>query len=110
MVSPFTGVVGHRLLLALLEAEAASPAQPTSSSARRAWQGHRARRFAGLLLCPGADSGCLRRVVAALTPTCRWWSRTGARLTVDQARATVPGGAGFLSRGSKVVLIEEAGS
>jgi len=112
MVSPFTGVVGHRLLLALLEAEAASPAQaylfvgPASVGKATV-----ARRFAGLLLCPGADSGCLRRVVAGTHPDLSLVEPDGrTALTVDQARATVARAVLAPIEGErKVVLIEEAG-
>jgi DNA polymerase-3 subunit delta' len=112
MVSPFTGVIGHRPLLALLEAEAASPAQaylfvgPASVGKATV-----ARRFAGLLLCPGAESGCLRRVVAGTHPDLSLVEPDGrTSLTVDQARATVARAALAPVEGwRKVVLFEEAG-
>jgi len=112
MVSPFTGVVGHGLLLALLEAEAASPAQaylfvgPASVGKATV-----ARRFSGLLLCPGVDSGCVRRVLAGTHPDLSLVEPDGrTSLTVDQARATVARAVLAPIEGDrKVVLIEEAG-
>ncbi len=112
MVSPFTGVVGHASLLALLEADAAGPAQaylfvgPASVGKATV-----ARRFAGLLLCPGADSGCVRRVLAGTHPDLSLVEPDGrTALTVDQARATVARAVLAPVEGErKVVLIEEAG-
>lgn len=112
MVSPFNGVVGHRLLLALLEAEAAAPAQaylfvgPASVGKATV-----ARRFAGLLLCPGADAGCVRRALAGTHPDLSLVEPDGrTSLTVDQARATVARAVLAPIEGDrKVVLFEEAG-
>ena len=112
MVSPFTGVVGHRPLLALLEAQAAAPAQaylfvgPASVGKATV-----ARRFAALLLCPGAESGCVRRVVAGTHPDLSLVEPDGrTALTVDQARATVARAVLAPIEGDrKVVLFEEAG-
>ena len=112
MVSPFTGVVGHRPLLALLEAQAAAPAQaylfvgPASVGKATV-----ARRFSALLLCPGAESGCVRRVVAGTHPDLSLVEPDGrTALTVDQARATVARAVLAPIEGDrKVVLFEEAG-
>ncbi|MBN2113561.1 MAG: AAA family ATPase [Acidimicrobiia bacterium] len=112
MVSSFAGVVGHRALVGLLEAEAASPSQaylfvgPASVG-----KATLARRFAGLLLCPGADSGCLRRVVAGTHPDLSLVEPDGrTSLTVDQARSTVARAVLAPVEGErKVVLFEEAG-
>ncbi|MBM3695199.1 MAG: AAA family ATPase [Actinobacteria bacterium] len=112
MVSPFSGVVGHRPLLALLEAEVASPAQaylfcgPASVGKATI-----ARRFAGRLLCPGGEAGCLRRVLAGTHPDLTLVEPDGkTSLTVDQARATVARAVLAPIEGErKVVLFEEAG-
>jgi len=112
MVSPFTGVVGHQPLLALLEVEAAGPAQayffvgPASVGKATV-----ARRFAALLLCPGVDAGCVRRVLGGTHPDLSVVEPDGrTTLTVDQARATVARAVLAPIEGErKVVLFEEAG-
>jgi DNA polymerase III subunit delta' len=112
MVSPFTGVVGHGPQLALLEAEAAEPAQaylflgPASVGKATI-----ARRWAALLLCPGGETACVRRVVAGNHPDLSLVEPDGrATLTVDQARATVARAVLAPVEGErKVMLFEEAG-
>jgi DNA polymerase-3 subunit delta' len=112
VVSAFDGVIGHRLLLGLLEGEAASPAHaylfvgPASVGKATV-----ARRFASLLLCPGGEAGCVRRVIAGLHPDLSLVEPDGrTALTVDQARATVARAVLAPVEGErKVILFEEAG-
>jgi len=111
VVSAFSGVVGHRPLVALLEREAATPAQaylfvgPASVGKATV-----ARRFAALLLC-GEDEPGRRRVVAGLHPDLTLVEPDGrTSLTVDQARATVARAVlAPVEADRKVILLEEAG-
>lgn len=112
MVSVFSGVIGHRPLLALLEREAATPAQaylfvgPASVGKATV-----ARRFAALLLCGDDDEPGRRRVVAGLHPDLTLVEPDGrTSLTVDQARATVARAVlAPVEAARKVILFEEAG-
>lgn len=111
MVSAFPGVIGHRPLLALLEREAAAPAQaylfvgPASVGKATV-----ARRFAALVLCGDDESG-QRRVTAGLHPDLTLVEPDGrTSLTVDQARATVARAVlAPVEAARKVILFEEAG-
>jgi len=112
VVSAFSGVIGHRPLLGLLEGDAPSPAQaylfvgPASVGKATV-----ARRFATLLLCGEEDESCRRRVVAGVHPDLTLVEPDGrTALTVDQARATVARAVlAPIEAERKVILFEEAG-
>lgn len=112
MVSAFEGVIGHRAVAELLEAEAATPAH-SYLFVGRAGVGKAtvARRFAALLLCPEGDEGCRRRVREGRHPDLTLVEPDGrTALTVDRARSTVAQAVLTpVEADRKVFLFEEAG-
>jgi DNA polymerase-3 subunit delta' len=112
VVSAFDGVIGHGQVLAMLEEDAARPAQAYlfagPSSVGKATV---ARRFAALLLCDPGDPGCLRRVAAGVHPDLVAVEPDGrTSLTVEQARQTVARAVlAPVEADRKVFLFEEAG-
>lgn len=111
MVTPFTGVVGHAGVVALLERELEGPAQsylfvgPTNVGKAMV-----ARRFSSALLCSG-DAACVERVVAGRHPDLVLVEPEGrASITVDQARQVVSQATRSpLESDRKVFLFEEGG-
>jgi len=112
VVSIFSDVVGHGQVCALLADEASAPAQAYlfvgPSSVGKATV---ARRFVALLLCPGGDDDCVRRVLSGVHPDLIRVEPDGrTALTVAQARATVARAVLAPTEGArKVFLFEEAG-
>ena len=112
MVTVFDDVMGHAGVIELLAADSASPAQayllvgPASVGKATV-----ARRFAALVVCPGDDPGCRRRVLGGIHPDLTLVEPEGrTALTVDQARGAAA--AAVLTpveAGRKVFLFEEAG-
>lgn len=112
MVSAFSGVIGHRPLLDLLEGEAPAPAQAyLFAGPASVGKATVARRFAALLLCGDQDESCRRRVAAGVHPDLTLVEPDGrTALTVDQARATVARAVlAPIEAARKVILFEEAG-
>jgi DNA polymerase-3 subunit delta' len=114
MVTAFHDVIGHAPVVALLEAELASPTQaylfvgPANTGKAMV-----ARRFAAALLCAGAadPSSCVRRAIQGVHPDLIAVEPDGRTvITVDQARATVSQASlAPIEGGRKVFLFEEAG-
>jgi DNA polymerase-3 subunit delta' len=107
----FEGVIGHDRVVKMLEREADRPAHAyLFTGPAGVGKATVARRFAGLLLCPGDPDG-LRRVDDATHPDLHLVEPEGrTALTVDQARATVASASRTpVESDRKVFLFEEAG-
>lgn len=114
MVNVFDDLIGHAAVKALLEAEAAHPAQaylfvgPGGVGKAAA-----ARRFAAMVLCPdGADDRCRRRVLAGSHADLVVVEPDGrTAITVDQARRAVSQASlAPLEGGRKIFLFEDGGA
>jgi DNA polymerase-3 subunit delta' len=110
-VTTFSGIVGHRSVVDLLESELHSPAHAYlfvgPSSVGKATV---ARRFASALAC-GDDQNCLRRALEGKHPDVALIEPDGrTAITVDQARRVVAAASRSpLEADRRVFLFEEGG-